>query len=94
MSAQKWVQIRGIVEKDFYNENTDVINNFKDYNIDLTALQKPKLHAKAVLADKKYLYIWSINFSRYSFDENREIGIVLDDKNVISEFQKVFESDL
>jgi hypothetical protein len=51
------VQIRGIVEKDFYNENTDVINNFKDYNIDLTALQKPKLHAKAVLADKKYLYI-------------------------------------
>lgn len=39
----------------------------------LSVPEKQKIHAKAILVDKTYLYIGSINFSRYSFDENREI---------------------
>lgn len=92
--ADSGIQIRWIVEEKFYKENHDVIKKYKDNNIELTALDGNKLHGKAILVDEKYLYVGSINFSRYSFDENREIWILVNDNNIISKFKKVFDSDL
>jgi phosphatidylserine/phosphatidylglycerophosphate/cardiolipin synthase-like enzyme len=36
-------------------------------------MKDPKIHAKSILFDEKYLYLGSINFSKYSLDSNREI---------------------
>ena len=55
---------------------------------------KKTIHAKSFLIDNNYLYIGSINFSASSMDQNREIGIILKEKEIISQFQKVFKSDL
>lgn len=91
--AQDWVNIRFIVSEDFYDENPEVVSEYKQYGIDIRPTTWPKLHAKSILVDSSYLYIWSINFSRFSFDENREVGIILEDLKVIENFQEVFESD-
>jgi phosphatidylserine/phosphatidylglycerophosphate/cardiolipin synthase-like enzyme len=92
-ASARWIEIRGIVEKDTYNEDADIIENFQNNNITLYPIKKNKLHAKAILVDDTYLYIGSINFSRYSFDENREIGVIISDQKIIDTFKQVFNSD-
>jgi phosphatidylserine/phosphatidylglycerophosphate/cardiolipin synthase-like enzyme len=49
-------------------------------------MKKPKLHAKALLIDDKYLYLGSINFSYYSIEENREIGLIITNPEIIEKF--------
>lgn len=92
-ASRRGITIRWIVEKDTYNEDKDIIINFENNNIEIYPIKKNKLHAKAILVDDTYLYIWSINFSTYSFDENREIGVIIKDKKIIAEFKAVFDSD-
>lgn len=92
-AAKRWVRIQGLVEKDFFNENKDHIQEFTDSGIEIRPLIGDKLHAKAFLVDDEILYIWSINFSRYSFDENREIGLLLKDNSIISDYNTIFNSD-
>lgn len=91
--AQKWVKVRWVVEEKFYTENPDVVKKFAEHGIMLRPLKKKKLHGKVIISDEKTLYLGSINFSRYSFDENREIGIILRNKNIIEKMQQVFELD-
>jgi len=91
--AYNWVIVRWIVEEKFFKENPDIISEFQDNNISLRYLDDHKLHAKALLSDEKNLYVWSINFSRYSFDENREIGLMLGDSEIISSFRDIFTRD-
>lgn len=62
--------------------------------IKIVFIKKPKIHAKAILIDEKYLYIWSINFSESSIDKNREIWILLKDNKIIEEFLDVFYKDI
>lgn len=91
--ANKWVKVRGIVEEETYNEDKEIIEEFQENNVEIHPLEKDKLHAKAILVDEKYLYIGSINFSSYSFDENREVWVIISDREIIEKFQKIFESD-
>lgn len=56
----------------------------------ITLIKKPYIHAKMMLIDKKILYLWSINFSENSMDNNREIWILLTDPLIINNFLKDF----
>lgn len=91
--GKSWVRIRAIVSESFSQDEDVLLQNLQKSDWDVSVLKKPKVHAKALLIDKKYLYIGSVNFSTYSFDENREIGLILTDKNIIEAFLWVFESD-
>lgn len=51
------------------------------------------MHAKSLLIDGKYLFIGSVNISKSSFDLNREVGVLLKNKDLIEKFQEVFEKD-
>lgn len=51
------------------------------------------MHSKAILIDEKYLFIWSINFSEYSIDKNRELGIFVKNEKIIEKFKRLFEKD-
>ncbi len=92
--AKSGVTIRGIVEEKFYKENSDMVSDFAKQGIALSPLKSDKLHAKAINVDDKYLYVGSINFSTYSFDENREIGLIIKDSAIMKNFTEIFESDL
>jgi len=77
------------------NTATEDENTIKLKNawINILVLPKYKMHAKAILVDEKYLFIWSINFSTYSIDRNREIWILIKNKNIIDEFLAIFSQD-
>ena len=38
----------------------------------------PTIHAKAMVIDQRIAYVGSVNFTRASLDDNREVGILLD----------------
>lgn len=94
MKRNSWVVVRGIVGESYVEEEgVEFMNKMQSKDFSIVAMKSPKLHAKALLIDKKYLYIGSINFSTYSLDENREVGLIIKDGDIIKEFLDVFESD-
>ena len=50
-------------------------------------------HTKMILVDDEILLLWSMNLSDTSLDKNREIWILIIDKDIISEYKKLFEND-
>lgn len=79
-----------LADSSIQDENT---KKLLDNWIEIEFIKKPKIHAKAILIDDSYLYIWSINMSDNSIDNNREIWIILKEKNIIQEFLNIYNSD-
>lgn len=96
----EWFQ--SILE-DKFNENIKVqiitdkknekLEDFKSLWFDIKALPKLTVHAKIILIDNKYLYIWSINFSASSIDKNRETGVLIKNQEIIKKLNDFFLED-
>lgn len=93
--AQRGIRIRIIVPppKNDDRETKELYDTFQKHGIQIKMLASPYPHAKSLLIDEKYLYIGSINFSSPSFDENREIGLILSNTPLIQEVKALFEND-
>ncbi|MBW7954521.1 hypothetical protein H3C61_01785, partial [Candidatus Gracilibacteria bacterium] len=75
------------------SSNKEIINDLKSNKIYIKIIDKPEIHAKTILIDDEYLYIGSINFSNYSIDKNREIGILIKNQEIIKNFLDIFNDD-
>ncbi len=75
------------------SSNEDEIWKLRKEKIPLVLVWKPEIHAKSILIDDKYLYIGSVNFSSYSIDKNREIGLLINNQDIISKFLDIFQDD-
>ena len=51
------------------------------------------IHAKAILVDAATLWVGSQNLTANSLDNNRELGIFVDDQHSVSRAIRTFESD-
>ena len=51
------------------------------------------MHAKMMVADGTNAYVGSINISSNSFDNNRELGVLFTNTNVISTLNSTFQTD-
>jgi len=91
--AGRWIDIRLIVSENTYEDDQQELDILRNAGIEISYLDKEIMHSKAILVDRKYLFIWSVNFSYYSFDENREIGLVFQNKEVVKKFVQLFEND-
>lgn len=56
-------------------------------------LKDPYIHAKNILIDDEVLMMWSMNLSENALDNNREIGILIDDSRSMSSFSRQFQKD-
>ncbi len=56
-------------------------------------MQTPYMHARTAIADNKYGYIGSISLSPNSITFNREVGIILRNKQVVNKLAKQFNED-
>lgn len=89
-----WVDVKILLpdlKKVSSNENE--IEIFKNNKINYKLIDKPEIHAKTILIDEKYLYIWSINFSQASMDKNREIWLLIKNEEIIKDFLAIFNDD-
>ncbi len=56
-------------------------------------LDSPNVHAKVVIVDGQRAFVGSQNFTATSLDQNREVGIIVDDAAVLRRLQQTFEAD-
>jgi cardiolipin synthase len=56
-------------------------------------LTSPYPHAKMMLIDDRYLLVSSINYSSNSMDRNREIGVIITNREAIDYFTTQFTKD-
>ena len=92
IKKEKKLEITAILpETAIKDENT---KKLEQNWIKISIQKKWTMHAKAILIDKKYLYIWSINFSENSIDNNREIWVLIKNKEIINDFLDIFNADL
>jgi len=92
-AIDRWVKVEAIVSSSYAEKDTDEVKILEQKGVSIKYMDKPKMHAKAILIDKKYLFVGSINFSSYSLDSNREMGILIKNPEIISKFLEVFERD-
>ena len=52
-----------------------------------------RLHAKLIIVDKERALVGSMNIDRSAFDLRRELGVVVDDRAVVTGLEAVFEED-
>ncbi len=64
--------------------------NLKTYS---SSSKQLYIHAKMILADNNYAYLGSQNFSFYSLEKNRELGIFITEPSILSQLEKVFDQD-
>lgn len=73
--------------------NAEIIDRLQTYGIEVKVIDTPEIHAKSILVDKKYLYVGSINFSPSSIEKNREIGMLLKNREILKQFWEIFLKD-
>jgi phosphatidylserine/phosphatidylglycerophosphate/cardiolipin synthase-like enzyme len=61
--------------------------------VNVTFLETPVVHAKAMVVDRATVYIGSINFTRASLDDNRELGLLFQDPAAAERVADTIESD-
>ena len=91
---KKWLDIKLIIwDKNKVKRNTQVFLDLKNLGIEIISPKKPYIHAKLVLIDWSYIYVWSINFTANSFDNNREVWVIFNNPKTWWEIKKEFLKD-
>jgi len=73
--------------------NAALAHKLQTTGVMIRELKSPYIHAKLLISDDSKAYIGSVNFSTQSMDENRELGIVIEESGVIQTLNNSFESD-
>ena len=95
-ASQRGVEVRYItnpVEPDQVARSGRLLERMREAGASIGFLSAPFVHAKVVLVDDRIVAIGSINSTPTSFDQNREVGILLDDPEAIQTVRSTFERD-
>jgi phosphatidylserine/phosphatidylglycerophosphate/cardiolipin synthase-like enzyme len=87
-AARRGVEVKGLVSPNLVKQKN--IQGIKDAGGEILALADPYEHAKAAIADGKVSYVGSINYTKSSFDENREVGILTDQQDIATALEGYF----
>ncbi|HVR63844.1 MAG TPA: phospholipase D-like domain-containing protein [Polyangia bacterium] len=64
-----------------------------DAGVRVRALSAPAVHAKAIVADGRRLYVGSINLTAASLDRNREVGVIVEDAGAAARVERTIDGD-
>jgi phosphatidylserine/phosphatidylglycerophosphate/cardiolipin synthase-like enzyme len=65
----------------------------KQHGVQLVTYGALYVHAKSIVADGKYAYVGSENFSGASLGYNRELGVLTDTASEVSKVETTTSSD-
>ncbi len=72
--------------------NKPFVSQLQSNGVEVKSLKSPYVHAKLVIADSR-AYVGSVNFTKQSLDENRELGIIISQSDIVTSLLSDFESD-
>jgi len=88
IAAKTWVSKQIIVASNDFSSGTLAL-----FGEEARILTSPYPHAKMMLIDDQYLMVSSINYSTNSMDNNREIGVIITNREAIDYFMERFSKD-
>jgi phosphatidylserine/phosphatidylglycerophosphate/cardiolipin synthase-like enzyme len=91
--AKSGVTIRLMTSPDTDPADLAVLDELAKAGIEIRLVASPYIHAKAVIVDGARTFVGSENFTATSLNQNREIGLVTDDRAVTARLTAVFERD-
>lgn len=68
-------------------------NDLAGANIAVRDCKKYYIHAKAMIIDNRIAVIGSINLTRSSLEDNRELSVITHDQSVVKELNRTFDRD-
>jgi hypothetical protein len=85
-----------IISEEGRNSNPEVAEAFATENIPVIWMDLrffSAIHNKAFIADGRIILICSVNWSEESISENREAGVIIENNDIASWYQAVFDYD-
>jgi phosphatidylserine/phosphatidylglycerophosphate/cardiolipin synthase-like enzyme len=93
-AAQRGVRVRLVMSGDPGDDNEAGRQTLAAGGVEVRlAPSRLYIHAKMILADGERLFIGSQNMTATSLDQNRELGIILDDPAIVRRAVRVFAQD-
>ena len=95
-AAQRGVHIQIILPASSASSgdsNSQGIQTIRQGNVQVREDTHLYMHAKVIVVDGQRAFVGSENISAASLDQNRELGIIISDPNVLSTLQQTFQGD-
>jgi len=94
-AAQRGVHVEVILPapSGSYDSNSRGITTIKQGGVQVEEDSHLYIHAKIIVADGQKAFVGSENISTQSLDQNRELGIIVSDTNVLNTLQQTFQKD-
>lgn len=84
---------RGVRVRVITTDDSGGVEALRVAGIPVTLMAHPYVHAKAMVADGHLFFVGSENISTTSLDDNREAGILLDNRALAGRIERVFNAD-
>lgn len=75
------------------SSNKTALDTLRQAGAHIKMIASPYMHAKLILVDDSKAYIGSINLSTQSMDENRELGIIISQSDIVVKLSEDFAAD-
>lgn len=72
---------------------TLTLRRLADAGVTVRRMARPVVHAKAMVVDGRHAYLGSVNFTRASLDDNREVGVLVENVGLATRLAAVIASD-
>jgi cardiolipin synthase len=92
-AEDRGVQVRIIVSPDRDPVAQEILSDLVDRGAEVRFISDPYIHAKAIVVDGERAFIGSQNFTATSMDENREIGLLVEDRPMLDRLHTIFDAD-
>jgi cardiolipin synthase A/B len=87
------VRVRLIVNASFDSEEEDVLISLASAGVDVRLMEGLYIHAKTMIVDGATALIGSQNYTPTSLDQNRELGMVVEQGALVNRCLAIFERD-
>jgi cardiolipin synthase A/B len=92
-AARRGVTVRVIVPTERDENAREVYFGLMDDDVAVRTIPGLYVHAKLIVADERRAFIGSQNFTATSLDQNRELGLLIDDPALLARLDQTFETD-
>lgn len=75
------------------SERSALVRRMESHRIVFEQAKNPYVHAKTILIDGRTLMIGSENFTKNSLDQNREVGLILQDSYFVKKYRETILGD-
>lgn len=94
-AAKRGVQVRVVIPSPVDQSDANAVGaqRLGVAGVQVRHLRNPYVHGKEVVIDGREAFVGSENFSESSLDENREVGLLIEDSATVQRVEETFHRD-